>query len=161
MDGGQVNVNGRSEGSPELFDLSRLGDSLAEPMPRTCRTPEAFLGPAAASLVNLDSLIPPNQGSKNLNPFLTGEHKWDVSPHSVHVLFMLFWFHIAWLYHHIYSCMETLMLFVFLTPFRSECSFCLKSVPKWAATPHAQSDASQCYVPCAQLAAIQLRSARG
>ncbi|XP_026801734.1 epsin-3 isoform X4 [Pangasianodon hypophthalmus] len=72
MDGGQVNVNGRSEGSPELFDLSRLGESLAEPTPRTCRTPEAFLGPAAASLVNLDSLIPPNQAPKNLNPFLTG-----------------------------------------------------------------------------------------
>ncbi|KAM9493451.1 epsin-3 isoform 5-T6 [Clarias gariepinus] len=72
MDGGQVNVNGRSEGSPELFDLSRLGESLAEPMPRTCRTPEAFLGPAAASLVNLDSLIPPSNAPKNLNPFLTG-----------------------------------------------------------------------------------------
>ncbi|XP_017309598.1 epsin-2 isoform X7 [Ictalurus punctatus] len=72
MDGGQVNVNGRSEGSPELFDLSRLGESLAEPASRTCRTPEAFLGPVAASLVNLDSLIPPNQAPKNLNPFLTG-----------------------------------------------------------------------------------------
>lgn len=82
MDGGQVNVNGRSEGSPELFDLSRLGESLAESMPRTCHTPEAFLGPAAASLVNLDSLIPPNQASKNLNPFLTGETKWIVSPHA-------------------------------------------------------------------------------
>lgn len=74
-----MNVNGRSEGSPELFDLSRLGESLTEPKPRTC-TPEAFLGPAAASLVNLDSLLPPNQASKNLNPFLTGESKWDVSP---------------------------------------------------------------------------------
>ncbi|XP_053468901.1 epsin-3 isoform X5 [Ictalurus furcatus] len=72
MDGGQVNINGRSEGSPELFDLSRLGESLAEPASRTCRTPEAFLGPVAASLVNLDSLIPPNQAPKNLNPFLTG-----------------------------------------------------------------------------------------
>ncbi|XP_058233469.1 epsin-3 isoform X3 [Hemibagrus wyckioides] len=72
MDGGQVHVNGRSEGSPELFDLSRLGESLAEPMPRTCGTPEAFLGAAGASLVNLDSLIPPNNAPKNLNPFLTG-----------------------------------------------------------------------------------------
>lgn len=79
MDGGQVNVNGRGEGSPELFDLSRLGESLAEPMPRTCRTPEAFLGPAAASLVNLDSLIPPSNAPKNLNPFLTGETNWNVS----------------------------------------------------------------------------------
>lgn len=82
MDGGQVNVNGRSEGSPELFDLSRLGESLAEPMSRTCSTPEAFLGPAAASLVNLDSLIPPNQAAKNFNPFLTGETEWDVSLHA-------------------------------------------------------------------------------
>lgn len=77
-----MNVNGRSEGSPELFDLSRLGESLAEPVPRTCCTPEAFLGPAAASLVNLDSLIPPNNAPKNLNPFLTGETMMDVSRHS-------------------------------------------------------------------------------
>ncbi|XP_076609468.1 epsin-3 isoform X1 [Chaetodon auriga] len=71
MDGGQVNVNGR-EGSPELFDLSRLGESLAAPSPRTCRTPESFLGPTGASLVNLDSLIPANPSSKTLNPFLSG-----------------------------------------------------------------------------------------
>ncbi|XP_029913580.1 epsin-3 isoform X2 [Myripristis murdjan] len=72
MDGGQMNVNGRGEGSPELFDLSRLGESLAAPSPRTCRTPEAFLGPSAASLVNLDSLIPANPPAKNKNPFLSG-----------------------------------------------------------------------------------------
>ncbi|KAM9345672.1 epsin-3 isoform 2-T3 [Symphorus nematophorus] len=72
MDGGQVNVNGRGEGSPELFDLSRLGESLADPSPRKCRTPEAFLGPTAASLVNLDSLIPANPPAKTLNPFLSG-----------------------------------------------------------------------------------------
>ncbi|KAI5620924.1 epsin-3 isoform X2, partial [Silurus asotus] len=72
MDGGQVNVNGRGEGSPELYDLSRLGECLAEPVPPTCSAPEAFLGPVAASLVNLDSLIPPNPTPKNLNPFLTG-----------------------------------------------------------------------------------------
>lgn len=73
MDGGQVHVNGRGEESPELFDLSRLGENLGEPMPQTCGTPEAFLGPAAATLVNLDSLITPNSAPKNLNPFLTGE----------------------------------------------------------------------------------------
>lgn len=78
MDGGQLNVNGRTEESPELFDLSRLGESLAEPTPRTCCTPEAFLGPTAASLVNLDSLIPANPAPKNLNPFLTGENKSNV-----------------------------------------------------------------------------------
>lgn len=82
MDGGQVNINGRSEGSPELFDFSRLGESLAEPVPRTCHTPEAFLGPTAASLVNLDSLIPQNHAPKNLNPFLTGETMMDVSQHA-------------------------------------------------------------------------------
>ncbi|XP_072225737.1 epsin-3 isoform X2 [Leuresthes tenuis] len=72
MDGGPVSINGRGEGSPELFDMSRLGESLAAPSPRTCRTPEAFLGPTAASLVNLDALIPANQSAKNKNPFLSG-----------------------------------------------------------------------------------------
>ncbi|CAK6963096.1 epsin-3 isoform X5 [Scomber scombrus] len=72
MDGGRVNVNGRGEGSPELFDLSRLGESLAAPSPRSCRTPESFLGPTAASLVNLDTLIPANAPAKNKNPFLSG-----------------------------------------------------------------------------------------
>lgn len=72
MDGGQMNVNGRREGSPELFDLSRLGESLAAPSPRTCRTPESFLGPTGASLVNLDTLIPANPPAKTKNPFLSG-----------------------------------------------------------------------------------------
>ncbi|XP_068192556.1 epsin-3 isoform X2 [Antennarius striatus] len=70
MDGGRVDVNGRGDGSPELFDMSRLGESLVTSSPR--RTPEAFLGPAAASLVNLDSLIPTNPPAKTTNPFLTG-----------------------------------------------------------------------------------------
>ncbi|XP_048869172.1 epsin-3 [Brienomyrus brachyistius] len=65
-------MNGRGGGSPELFDLSRLGDTLGEPSPRSCRTPEAFLGPTAASLVNLDTLIPYNPPAKNKNPFLSG-----------------------------------------------------------------------------------------
>lgn len=72
MDGGQVNVNGRGESSPEPFDLSRLGESLAAPSPRKCRTPEAFLGPTGASLVNLDRLIPANPPAKTTNPFLSG-----------------------------------------------------------------------------------------
>ncbi|XP_073350610.1 epsin-3 isoform X3 [Pagrus major] len=71
MDGGQVNLNGRAEGSPELFDLSRLGESLAAPSPRKCRTPETFLDPTAASLVNLDTLIPVNPQAKTTNPFLS------------------------------------------------------------------------------------------
>ncbi|XP_074512589.1 epsin-3 isoform X2 [Sebastes fasciatus] len=70
MDGGQMNVNGRGDDSPELFDLSRLGESLAASSPR--RTPESFLGPTAASLVNLDSLIPVNPPPKIMNPFLSG-----------------------------------------------------------------------------------------
>lgn len=68
MDGGQANVNGHS--SPELFNMSSLGESLPKPTPQAFSTPEAFLGPTAASLVNLDSLIPSNP--KNLNPFLSG-----------------------------------------------------------------------------------------
>ncbi len=74
MDGGQVNVNGRGEDSPELFDLSHLGESLAAPSPRTCQTPESFLGPTAASLVNLESLIPTNPAAKTTNPFLSGNY---------------------------------------------------------------------------------------
>ncbi|XP_063077064.1 epsin-3 isoform X3 [Engraulis encrasicolus] len=70
MDGGQV--NGHDGSSPEPFDMSRLGESLADPKPRACRTPEAFLGVAGASLVNLDSLIPTSPAPKTLNPFLTG-----------------------------------------------------------------------------------------
>ncbi|CAL8235088.1 unnamed protein product [Boreogadus saida] len=72
MDGGQMNMNGRGGGSPELFDLSHLEESLAAPSPRNCRTPEAFLGPTAASLVNLDALIPANSPAKAMNPFLSG-----------------------------------------------------------------------------------------
>lgn len=72
MDGGQVNVNGRGESSPEPFDLSGLGESLVAASPRKCRTPESFLDPTAASLVNLESLIPANPSSKTTNPFLSG-----------------------------------------------------------------------------------------
>ncbi|XP_016094022.1 epsin-3-like isoform X3 [Sinocyclocheilus grahami] len=70
MDGGQANINGHS--SPERFDMSSLGKGLPKTAPRTCSTPEAFLGPTGASLVNLDSLIPSNPPSKNFNPFLSG-----------------------------------------------------------------------------------------
>lgn len=66
MDGGQANVNGH--GSLEPFDMSSFGEGL----PKTSSTPEAFLGPTGASLVNLDSLIPSNPPSKNFNPFLSG-----------------------------------------------------------------------------------------
>ncbi|KAL0993550.1 hypothetical protein UPYG_G00109570 [Umbra pygmaea] len=74
MDGGQFSQNSRGEreDSPELFDMSRLGDTLGDPTPRVCRTPESFLGPTGASLVNLDSLIPANPPAKTKNPFLSG-----------------------------------------------------------------------------------------
>lgn len=74
MDGGRISINGRGEAaSPELFDLTNLRENLPPPSSsRTCRTPESFLDPAAASLVNLDSLIPLNSQQKNKNPFLSG-----------------------------------------------------------------------------------------
>uniref|UniRef100_A0A3B4XSF0 Epsin 3 n=1 Tax=Seriola lalandi dorsalis TaxID=1841481 RepID=A0A3B4XSF0_SERLL len=66
-------VNGRESASPEMFDLSRLAPPLSAPPIRVCRTPEAFLGPTGASLVNLDALIPSNPPSKtHNNPFLSG-----------------------------------------------------------------------------------------
>ncbi|ROL53053.1 Epsin-3 [Anabarilius grahami] len=70
MDGGQANVNGH--GTPEPFDMSSFGEGLPKTAHLTCSTPEAFLGPTGASLVNLDSLIPSNPPSKNFNPFLSG-----------------------------------------------------------------------------------------
>ncbi|XP_029005078.1 epsin-3 [Betta splendens] len=66
-------VNGRESTSPEMFDLSHLAPPLSAPPARVCRTPEAFLGPTGASLVNLDALIPTNPPSKmHNNPFLSG-----------------------------------------------------------------------------------------
>ncbi|XP_061892490.1 epsin-3 isoform X4 [Entelurus aequoreus] len=69
MDGGSMNINGRKEGSPEIYDLTQLRQSLVEPTPRTLHTPEAFLGPSAASLVNLETLIPAQPAA--MNPFLS------------------------------------------------------------------------------------------
>ncbi|XP_021167918.2 epsin-3 isoform X2 [Fundulus heteroclitus] len=66
-------VNGRKSTSPEMFDLSCLAPPLGAPPARMCRTPEAFLGPTGASLVNLDTLIPPKPPTKmQNNPFLSG-----------------------------------------------------------------------------------------
>ncbi|MGH0118434.1 UNVERIFIED_CONTAM: hypothetical protein FKN15_054286 [Acipenser sinensis] len=62
-------INGTS--SPDTLDLKRLGDSLAESSLRNCRTPESFLDPSTASLVNLDSLIPAG-APVSKNPFLSG-----------------------------------------------------------------------------------------
>lgn len=68
-------INGR-ESSPEMFDLSRLAPPVGAPPARLCRTPEAFLGPTGASLVNLDALIPSNPPTKmHKNPFLSGAPK--------------------------------------------------------------------------------------
>ncbi|KAB5523721.1 hypothetical protein PHYPO_G00155750 [Pangasianodon hypophthalmus] len=80
--GGQV--NGRVEARSVTFDHSHLGPPLDPVTPRKCCTPEAFLGPTAASLINLDTLIPSKQHSqthtlnpsnipaKSKNPFLSG-----------------------------------------------------------------------------------------
>ncbi|KPP61521.1 epsin-3-like, partial [Scleropages formosus] len=63
--------NGSKGGSPEAFDLSGLAEPLTEAVPRTCPNPEAFLGPNAASLVDLDNLIPSSSSVKPKNPFLS------------------------------------------------------------------------------------------
>lgn len=82
MVGGQV--NGRVETSSVTFDCSHLGPPVDPVTPRKCCTPEAFLGPTAASLINLDTLIPSKQQpqtqpvnpsnilAKSKNPFLSG-----------------------------------------------------------------------------------------
>lgn len=68
-------INGR-ESSPEMSELSRLAPPVGAPPARLCRTPEAFLGPTGASLVNLDALIPSNPPTKmHKNPFLSGTAK--------------------------------------------------------------------------------------
>ncbi|NXJ74781.1 EPN3 protein, partial [Trogon melanurus] len=63
----------RQDGA-KSFDLANLADSLPESGKerKDCKTPEAFLGPAASSLVNLDSLVTPAPASKTRNPFLSG-----------------------------------------------------------------------------------------
>ncbi|XP_050175119.1 epsin-3 isoform X2 [Myiozetetes cayanensis] len=63
----------RQDGA-KSFDLTNLADSLPESGKerKDCKTPEAFLGPAASSLVNLDSLVAPTLASKTRNPFLSG-----------------------------------------------------------------------------------------
>ncbi|NXU45318.1 EPN3 protein, partial [Drymodes brunneopygia] len=63
----------RQDGA-KSFDLANLADALPESGKerKDCKTPEAFLGPAASSLVNLDSLVAPTVASKTRNPFLSG-----------------------------------------------------------------------------------------
>ncbi|XP_027897145.1 epsin-3 isoform X3 [Xiphophorus couchianus] len=72
MDGGHASINGQDEDNSDLFNMSGLRDSLANTKPRACRTPESFLGPTAASLVDLNVLIPTNPPAKTTNPFLAG-----------------------------------------------------------------------------------------
>ncbi|NXT53228.1 EPN3 protein, partial [Pluvianellus socialis] len=70
---GDLFPSGRQDGA-KSFDLANLADSLPESGKerKDCKTPEAFLGPAASSLVNLDSLVAPAPASKTRNPFLSG-----------------------------------------------------------------------------------------
>ncbi|NXN38759.1 EPN3 protein, partial [Rhinoptilus africanus] len=70
---GDLFPSGRQDGG-KSFDLTNLADSLPESGKerKDCKTPEAFLGPAASSLVNLDSLVTPAPSSKARTPFLSG-----------------------------------------------------------------------------------------
>uniref|UniRef100_A0A8C6Z035 Epsin 3 n=1 Tax=Nothoprocta perdicaria TaxID=30464 RepID=A0A8C6Z035_NOTPE len=74
---------GAKQNGTKSFDLASLADSLPESCKerKDCKTPEAFLGPAASSLVNLDSLVAPPQATKTRNPFLSGRSlaagRWD------------------------------------------------------------------------------------
>ncbi|XP_054250077.1 epsin-3 isoform X2 [Indicator indicator] len=65
---------GTRQDEAKSFDLTNLANSLPESGKerKDCKTPEAFLGPAASSLVNLDSLVAPTPASKTRNPFLSG-----------------------------------------------------------------------------------------
>lgn len=57
----------------DVFDIAGLGESLPNPKEKKdSKTPEAFLGPNASGLVNLDSLITAPQSLKSRNPFLAG-----------------------------------------------------------------------------------------
>ncbi|XP_032995106.1 epsin-3 isoform X1 [Lacerta agilis] len=58
----------------DVFDIAGLGDSLPESKreKKDSKTPEAFLGPNASSLVNLDSLVTAPQNLMSRNPFLAG-----------------------------------------------------------------------------------------
>lgn len=57
----------------DVFDIAGLGESLPNSKEKKdSKTPEAFLGPNASSLVNLDSLITAPQNLKSRNPFLAG-----------------------------------------------------------------------------------------
>ncbi|KAM6111131.1 LOW QUALITY PROTEIN: epsin-3 [Pterocles gutturalis] len=54
------------------FDLANLAVLPESSKERKVKTPEAFLGPAASSLVNLDSLVAPTPASKDTQPLLSG-----------------------------------------------------------------------------------------
>uniref|UniRef100_A0A669Q0N8 Epsin 3 n=1 Tax=Phasianus colchicus TaxID=9054 RepID=A0A669Q0N8_PHACC len=73
---------GTKQDPAKSFDLANLADSLPESCKerKDCKTPEAFLGPAASSLVNLDSLVAPPQAAKTRNPFLSGGCRAEPTP---------------------------------------------------------------------------------
>ncbi|XP_039595504.1 epsin-3-like isoform X1 [Polypterus senegalus] len=56
------------------LDRPAVFEEMLDTDVRNCRTPESFLDPSAASLVNLESLIPTSGSlaAKNKNPFLSG-----------------------------------------------------------------------------------------
>ncbi|XP_041073281.1 epsin-2-like isoform X4 [Carcharodon carcharias] len=58
--------------SPDVFEMIEVGNSLKDSSNGPHRTPELFLDPNAASLVNLDSLLSaPSHNLKSKNPFHT------------------------------------------------------------------------------------------
>ncbi|XP_051774903.1 epsin-3-like isoform X2 [Erpetoichthys calabaricus] len=61
-------------GSLRSWDRPAVFEEMLDTDVRNCRTPESFLDPSAASLVNLESLIPTSGSlaAKNKNPFLSG-----------------------------------------------------------------------------------------
>lgn len=128
-------VNGRESASPEMFDLSRLAPPLSAPPIRVCRTPEAFLGPTGASLVNLDALIPPNPPSKtHNNPFLSG-NRLVLNSHAVFT------------YCDIVKMFSNQQMICFFLRF--ECSISHQPLPLRPTSSHPQSNETILHIPSA------------
>ncbi|XP_038633339.1 epsin-2-like isoform X3 [Scyliorhinus canicula] len=66
------NTKQNGSSSPDVFDMIEVGHSLKDSSNGPHRTPELFLDPNAACLVNLDSLLSaPSHTLKSKNPFHT------------------------------------------------------------------------------------------
>lgn len=126
-------VNGCKSASPEMFDLSHLAPPLSALPIRVCRTPEAFLGPTGASLVNLETLIPSKLPMKTQNnPFLSGI-----------TLILCYSPSYCW---HVVNFMFT---FTKICPLRSECTVSQQPLPLRPTAAHPQPDATLIHVSAA------------